>query len=465
MGQIVQAAGIIMIAAAWVMAQIPGWLALGLLVLGLVIPFGLARHRDKTRRWRGRKPHAGELVHVDPRMAVRPTILGHRPPDGYRLASLYFGTGLIDRTGVLDHGFRVRVIDPIPDMTQPSPTADFADICDERGRQIVREARRRNVPIHLLWSGGLDSTTACIAMLKALGGDTARLIVYFNKASISEYPTFFDAHIKGKLSRRRLSSISSAFDGKSIVVTGEHGDQLFGSAKAIAIPTRSSAFPQRPTFEEVLRRPWQDGLLVELSRTLASRQRAELAFGYLAGQIERAPVPIPDLFTCYWWLNFSLKWQAVSLRMKAAAPGLDLATFERTTAHFFRSEAFQRWAMAHAGKGVRDGWQSYKWPARDYISAFTGDPAYAETKLKVPSLKGLIRGRASSMAWAMDARGTIFLEPIDRSLQQAQHFELGIDVDFGRGASRNDGEPTSRQQPAFCTDREQPLWDDMGDGE
>ena len=423
-----------------------------LLVVGLffssVVLLAIKAVHAKRRFWQGDQPHTQSIVHVDTHMALRPTVLKHRVPDGYRLACLYFGTGLIDRTETLDQGFPYKVLDRIPPATER--ITSFEALCDTRARSIVADARRRNFGINCLWSGGIDSTTACIALMRALD-DPKLLTVYLSRESVAEYPAFFKKHIKGKVRYKWISDVGRAYRDQGVVVTGELGDQMFGSAKALAVPLRSPEHPRAEPFPGPLRRPWQDELPKILEANLASAARAKIVTDYLTPQIELAPVAIPDLFTCLWWMNFSLKWQNVSLRMLPST-GLSLLEFQGRTRHFFQTDDFQRWALAHAGQGLRDGWETYKWPARDYIFAFTNDAEYRNNKAKLPSLRGMMNPQVALAALAIDSGGSLLWQERDQTLREplTAAGESGVSVEFG---------------VSFESKREEPLWDDLGDGE
>ena len=367
------------------------------------------------------------------------------------------GAVLRFRRSVLDHGFPVRIFDRLPPV--PADKPDFAAIVDARAQDIVAGARRANRPIHLLWSGGIDSTTACIAVMRALGDDLSRLAVYYNAASRAEYPHFFANHLKKRVALRKLKRVGDAYTADAIVVTGELGDQLFGSAKALDVGPAPSIGQSMPPFPRELRAPWPEALPPLLSSRLASSYRADLVFDYLRPQIERAPVAVDDLFTCLWWLNFTCKWQAVSLRMMSGTANLSLTAYQSATRHFFQTTPFQEWALAHPGQGVRSDWASYKWPARDYIHAFTGDDAYHAGKTKEPSLQGLIRPAMFHSALAIDASGQSLWQPRDDSLRQAMAAESG-------GNNGDDGSGTSVGfSMEYEASREQPLWDSMSSGE
>lgn len=129
------------------------------IALLIAVPIACWVYLKWASPWRERTPHPISLQFLDARMAVRPTVLGHTVPDGYRLACLYFGAGLIDRTGTLDHGFPYKVIDPIPEAV--AMEHDISSVCDQRATEIVTRARLEEKPIQLAWSGGIDSTEAC----------------------------------------------------------------------------------------------------------------------------------------------------------------------------------------------------------------------------------------------------------------------------------------------------------------
>ncbi|MEO0728960.1 MAG: hypothetical protein AAFY64_01100, partial [Pseudomonadota bacterium] len=203
------------------------WLVIGsaIALLGTIIVVSVIRRRRAF--WSGSQPYQQQLIHLDAAMAVRPTVLGHTPSDGYRLSCLFFGTGLIDRTGRTTTGLPLKAATPIP-SSPARPDADgrdFARLCDDRARDIVGRARREGSQIHLLWSGGIDSTCACVSLLRALGdqprtsargnrlpnSELDRLIIYETQASVSEYKSFSKTVLGRRLKRKRISHVGEAF--------------------------------------------------------------------------------------------------------------------------------------------------------------------------------------------------------------------------------------------------------------
>ena len=398
-------------------------LALGVYVL-INLPDYLSRlfrwffHRKLL--WSGSTPHPGKLEYVSTTMAVRPTILGHPAPLGYRLACLYFRTGLIDRTETLDHGFPYQVLDALPrydaaaEPDLPTTQADAENtvhaVCQERANAILDRARAEKRNVRILWSGGIDSTAAACALLQNSNPETDKLEFYYGRHSRAEYNKFFKDTVR-KYPHVKVKSVGESLDCSSLLVTGEHGDQLFGSLKAIKIGWSD------------LMEPWQEAFPKQLRTVLASSYRADQVIDYLSQQFRCCPVPIVTLLDLLWWLNYSLKWQSVSLRipltMASSNNGNDIRRQLSLTEHFFRDPAFELWAFRNRQWAITPGdWKSYKRPLKKVIFEFNNDQRYLDTKRKVPSLMHVTSRtwRYRSMAW--DQQGSILYQHYDDSLRK-----------------------------------------------
>jgi len=395
----------------------------------------------RGRDWYTRHPHSVPVRYLNARMAVRPSVLGHPVPDGYRLASLYFGTGLIDRTRTLDQGFAYDPIDPIPPLTANAGiSSDISRLCDARARAIVTRAQSEGKKIRLLWSGGIDSTAAGVALIRAAATAPEILEFAYTPASRSEYPAFFHQQIKGKIARKKFSNVSDALDPKMIIVTGEHGDQLFGSITAARFT------------DDELHLPWGEIIPQKAAQLFATPGRADEMLRYLQPQIDQCPIPLHTTFDLLWWLNFSLKWQSVTLRLCAAAPRGQYSDVYAATEHFFRPAEFQSWSLANPDKKIRRAWKSYKWPLKEYIFAGTGDRSYRDEKTKEPSLRGLLRTPGKGLGVAIDTSDQFLFQPADDRLKKPR--DTGFD---GSGFA---------VEVSFSDACEAPLWDaiDGSDG-
>lgn len=418
---------------------------------------GPRRHRD------GDPPIDAPIVFASPATALRPSVLGHAVPLGHRLTSLYFATAVLDRTATLDHGYPVEVLDPLPDLesvpasVSADPVKSLDTLCLERARVILARARAEKRGVRVLWSGGIDSTAAAAALLRVADPAVDRLSFLHGKKSRQEHPRFLATALADRACTR-IRGVGRALGTEDLVVTGEHGDQLFGSAKALDV-----SWPR-------LTSPWRDGFERELRDRLASAHRVDAVLDWLGPQIERAPVPIETLLDLLWWLNFSLKWQSVSLRVPAQ---LDHDPERGRTAlgqlalseHFFRTDGFQRWALEHRSACVRPGdWTSYKWPLKRVIHRFDGDDAYLAAKTKRASLGDIMDRPLRGRCLALTADGRAFRQPVDVTLARALP---GRERGLRRGARRADGTAgteTAGIEVEFEASRESSLWSDVTGG-
>lgn len=304
----------------------------------------------------------------------------------YRQLVRFFRCALIDRTETLQPGFRYRVLDPLPVAGAGEP---LPALCDARGRELLARAQTLDLPLRVLWSGGIDSTATLVAVLKAAAdaGDVGRVSVFLSRHSVREYPAFFRRVIRPRLRYTKKSDIKQALTPDALIVTGEHGDQIFGSVLAGDYLRDGRWY--RPA-DRRLFAPWPAVLPTALAKRLGKRE-ATRALDFLRPQLERSPLPLDSLFDLLWWVNFSMKWQSVTLRLAALRPDR-YSVLRQRLGHFFRSDDFQRWSLANHEYKIGADWPSYKMPLKRYIDDYFPDPAYLAGKTKQASLLNV--GRA-----------------------------------------------------------------------
>ena len=85
-------------------------------------------------------------------------------------------TTLCDRTGTIRFPIRLHSLFPIPKMRPMRKTLE--EVCDERARGILRDADALDVPVGVMWSGGIDSTLVLVSLIKnATSGQKKRVTV------------------------------------------------------------------------------------------------------------------------------------------------------------------------------------------------------------------------------------------------------------------------------------------------
>lgn len=265
---------------------------------------------------------------------------------------------------------RFDVCCPIPDLASGAAMS-FADCCDARAQELLAAQDR----LHIMWSGGIDSTVALVALLKALPvNERNRLTVFLSSHSIAENPAFYHAHVAGQLPVQRTVGKAGLYD--EVVVTGELGDQLFGSDLMLACTRRLGFESLSGPHGEVLPR-----LFASLAGEPAMGDAIYRRYAPIAAE---APYPLVTAQDFLWWWNFSQKWQHVKFRYLLYEDRADYHPLLGRVRHFFDTDAFQRWSLTHPAEKLGNRIDTYKMPAKRYIVEFTGDDGYL-AKLKIGS--------------------------------------------------------------------------------
>lgn len=294
----------------------------------------------------------------------------------------FFGATLIDRTETLNSGFNYKIIDKIPFSEY---RLSFEDACLKRAEEILKQDTGK---INVLWSGGIDSTLALVSLLRvqARQNGFSRLHIILSQNSVNEYFSFYKDVIENNLSHTIIKdTIYESISANDTIVTGEHGDQLFGSDKLKYTVISKDAFS-----------PYPEILDFVIGRKLGTDKYTADIIAYLAPVISKCPFRIHTLYDYLWWVNFALKWQTVSMRILAgierSASDLDSNVF-----HFFRTEDFQLWSIHNHDKKIKSDWHTYKFVAKELIYKFHKDEEYLLNKEKEPSLKEVIRPKDKPM--------------------------------------------------------------------
>ncbi|MDF1667562.1 MAG: hypothetical protein P1V97_37845, partial [Planctomycetota bacterium] len=317
--------------------------------------------------------------------------------------SAFFSNTVIDRTETLKQSLKLHVLDPMPKKDHLANfDSDLKTVMIERALELLGQAEEEDKEIEVFWSGGIDSTAIIAALVMAASpNQLKRVVARLDDQSIEEHPAFYRNIIKSQLRIEELDGLSISREMKRdrLSVTGECGDQIFGSAtmkKCFAIPSyvRELGLPNR--FAAGLKARWQDtALATMLDKKIVTKRDEWLE--WFEPQLKRSPLPIVSTFDFLWWLNFSLKWQTVSLRCfnnswdqleNQSEAGLDPL---KGIHHFFRGYSFQLWSCKpenHARKFADlTDWKSYKEPLKRFIFDFDKNESYYKYKEKVGSLK------------------------------------------------------------------------------
>lgn len=283
-----------------------------------------------------------------------------------------------DRTGTIAPNDKIELLTPIGSLVSE---ANIYDICMERAQELASLVKDNDKKLHVFWSGGLDSTTALLAIRECL--PASKIVILYTDRSLEEYPGFFEKHIHGVYETFHFSmaTLWTAVEhacAHGIAVTGEIGDQLFGSV----------IFMDRDT--DWFIRPWQ-----EFDAEITSDESYHRL-------VEVCPQKIDNVAQFIWWINYTLKYQLAQCRIL-----LDntVGRLNDNVHHFFDAKSFNDYAVSTPMEDKMPGYNlaAYKKPVRDVIYRLSNDFDYAYTKPKVRSLEPVygkfsIRRRAKAIA-------------------------------------------------------------------
>ena len=130
-----------------------------------------------------------------------------RDDKGFALCR-FLGAPLVDRTGTIDFKLKVKSLYPIP-VRDPDFNMTLRQVMMQRAEQILSD---HSGEIDVLWSGGIDTTAAVVALLQVPGA-RERIRIRYCQRSVAEYPGFFEAHISQLKHEVIEGHVRDAFDG------------------------------------------------------------------------------------------------------------------------------------------------------------------------------------------------------------------------------------------------------------
>lgn len=298
---------------------------------------------------------------------------------------------LVDRTDKLAFPIEVQLLDNLK-LPRFKPVArSYEEICLNRARMLMAYAKDTNQTLTVLYSGGVDSTLLLTSLLSVCSESDLRtnLLVLLDDNSISENPNFYWSHVR-KLNKAP-SNFFADYIGKEgyFVVTGECNDQLFGSAAGHKYVVQGYNLINMPATPENI---------IPLMAKSMSVEKATKLYRLLEKVAKASPVGIDTVYKWFWWMNMTLKWQNVYVRLASFAKPANQRNvrFEHNYTAFYSSEEFQLWSMNNSNKLIGDTMSTYKYQCKKIIFDFTKDKVYNE-KAKIGSLMKVLLQKPSAV--------------------------------------------------------------------
>eukprot|EP01025_Chloroclados_australasicus_P031623 TRINITY_DN3196_c0_g1_i7.p1 TRINITY_DN3196_c0_g1~~TRINITY_DN3196_c0_g1_i7.p1 ORF type:complete len:581 (+),score=35.99 TRINITY_DN3196_c0_g1_i7:85-1743(+) len=319
------------------------------------------------------------------------------------IMEMVFLCRFVDRTSTLTGKIKIKVLDPIPDY-DPNFKFKLEQVCLRRARELANLAKQNNQHLYLLWSGGIDSTAALVAFMQILPSEELKqiLTVCCTKISIKEYPLFYYKYQK-VLTFKEYPTFElfpqitqNEENNKYMIVTGDHGDQIFGSDFMINQSASKTFYIRGRIYKNYLYdcadKDWRTFMssILEESGALP-RGYGKAWVEWMSPQVQKCPIPIVNMFDYLWWINFSMKWQQVKLLILwKLGIASERSRLKRGNIYeFYCTEDFQQWSFHNHELKFPDKniWSTYKWPLKQFIFDYVQDQSYLKHKTKEKSLR------------------------------------------------------------------------------
>lgn len=315
----------------------------------------------------------------------------------------------------MPYNFKLNDNSGVPDIPL-NFNKTYEQICNERAIEVYNFAKKAGKKLYVLYSGGIDSTLVLISLFKNIPYNELKdiLVISMNIESIKENPFFYNTFIKGKYRTTSSEKFNEHFDGKKVILGGEHNDQLFGS-DIIAKINRTKSF------NDALQPHNRDYIAGYFSFMGMSNDTANWWYDMLVWHSKQAPCEVKTNFDLLWWFNFTFKWQSVFFRiLLRVAPDqrkcINQEFINNNFLHFYNTHDFQIWSMSNPHLKVDSSWVSYKKEAKGVILDFDGNQEYFDNKAKVGSLSGLFLHRKTP--WAITPNFE-YIEDFDESFKDS----------------------------------------------
>jgi len=261
----------------------------------------------------------------------------------------------------------------------PSNNLSYEDQSHNRAIQI--KEKTKDSKLFLMYSGGIDSTTALVSILNTWSKEELeRVYILLSYNSIEEFPRMWKL-INNNFKGRIINSLTNTdkFIREGYILTGEHGDQIFGSDVIISMVQLYG--------EDIINSPWQD-YMNKFYKVFFydSSSNIDIFVDKYSMTLPFCPFPIKTCFEFVWWFNFTNKWQPVKYRVfNQKRFTTSKETFKRII-HFFDTPEFQKWSLDNQDLKIKNTLDSYKYTAKEYIVKHTGFEEYL-SKPKIGSLQ------------------------------------------------------------------------------
>lgn len=260
----------------------------------------------------------------------------------------------LDRTNTLLGIMPVSSLSPPPKMV--SFNMGVKDVISLRAKEIAKI----NKEIYLLWSGGIDSTTAFYALIS----EGIKFTVLMGENTHSEHPALYrditQLNKYPNVKHNKIDIIETLNPEECVIVTGDLGDQIFGNDMVSRAKPEKRITPYYETRPAIFEK-YLDPILNKVIGDISDFNLVEYS----------------------WLLGFIFRYRVLMIKY-VYHPVLK----NYTIVPFFHSDEFQLWSMNNFKEFINfSDFTDYKLILKKYIYSINSDENYFKYKNKVNSIK------------------------------------------------------------------------------
>ena len=265
-------------------------------------------------------------------------------------------------------------------MPNPAPVNEtFENVMDFISDEYCSKWVAHKRTPYLYWSGGVDSTSILVGLLKNGSKEFLdHLVILLNQASIDENSYFYYRHIDGKLKVEDADKFEITSDNHNHidVLDGDVGNQCIGETTIYSLAYTNQF--------QLLDDPWNDQFLDRIGfKNVTLRNIVSESTRY-------APVDIRTGFDYLWWMNFNCKFADVLLnKCTAHFKNIDAVQrkqfFKTNLNRFYQHSKMQSWSLSSADIRREKLKITQKYHPKKYIYDFDKNDLWFSSKIEFRS--------------------------------------------------------------------------------
>jgi hypothetical protein len=252
----------------------------------------------------------------------------------------------------------------MPQIT--SNELNFGKVIEYIADEFCKRINQSDQTPYICWSGGIDSTSILVSLLKVANTEfLKKLVVLHDQSSIQENAYFYHKFIDKKIRTEPLDTFSITADNykQIVLLDGEAGNQCLGW-RSINVLAYHREF-------DLLAQPWRN--IQDFNSILPGC--TEFARQMICDSIPHAPISIDSVYDFLWWTNFNFKFDDVLLR-KAHSYTQNLNAdqcqyfWKNNLNRFYAHPLMQQWSMLSKDLRREKTKILGKYHAKEYIYNF-----------------------------------------------------------------------------------------------